>query len=243
MDKKEINEEISNYWSEGSDKYDSCAGHGILHEEEETEWINFLNTIIPENTKNVLDVGAGTGFLTLLLAKMGYEVKSLDLSVGMQEKAKQKASDMGLSDKITFVISDAEDTNEESEKYDLVINRHLLWTLPNPQKAIKEWLRVVKKGGAVIIIDGDWANQNASFKKNEVKKEHARKYSDELHASLPLSNGEKSPKDYIKQIQEEGFKVFIYDLKNIEDLERKLFKEEEFMQNEEYRRDAYVIIK
>lgn len=41
-----------------------------------------------------------------------------------------------------------------------IINRHLLWTLPNPKKAMSEWKRVLKPEGKVLIIDGSWGDYN-----------------------------------------------------------------------------------
>lgn len=197
MDKKAINDEISKYWTEDSEKYDTFHAHGLIYEDEKQAWLDFLKRIIPAGTRNILDVGAGTGFLTLLLAELGYNVRSLDLSEGMQANTKRKAKESGLEDKISFVIVDAEDTKEPSDTYDVVINRHLLWTLLHPYEDIKEWLRVAKPGGAVIIIDGDWGNKSTKIKKkleeeSEKAKEsgHGHKsYSEELKDQLPLYSG------------------------------------------------------
>jgi len=49
----------------------------------------------------------------------------------------------------------AETTNLKqikSSKYDFVINSHVLEHVANPLKAIKEWKRVLKKGGTLLII-------------------------------------------------------------------------------------------
>lgn len=251
MDKKAINDEISRYWTEGSDDYDSHHAHGLQSEEEKQAWLDFLKKIIPSGSKKILDVGAGTGFLTLLLAELGYEVRSLDLSEGMQDKAKRKAKESGLEDKISFVIGDAEDTKEPSDAYDVVINRHLLWTLPHPYEDMKEWLRVTKPGGAVIVIDGDWANQSTELKKKIEEKKKAegenghggRKYSDELKDVLPLNSGQKRPADFIAMVKDDGYEVDVYDLANVEVVEKKLFREDLYIQSDEYRRDAYFIHK
>src|SRR5262249_27710290 len=37
---------------------------------------------------------------------------------------------------------------------DLVITRHVLWTLPHPEAAIGEWQRVLRPGGRLTVIDG-----------------------------------------------------------------------------------------
>lgn len=36
------------------------------------------------------------------------------------------------------------------------MSKYVLWTIPDPEQALSEWLRVVKPGGKVIYIDGNW---------------------------------------------------------------------------------------
>lgn len=69
--------------------------------------------------------------------------------------ARSKAEAAGY-DNVTFATGDAEDTGEDSNRYDVVINRHLVWTLPHPEQAIAEWKRVLKPGGRLIILEGNW---------------------------------------------------------------------------------------
>ena len=156
MDDKKIKEEIAQYWNTRGGVYDTQPGHGLKSAEEKTEWLKFLKSVVPADAKKILDVGGGTGFLTLLLAELGYNVKSVDLSEGMQNDAKRKAIEGNLTDRIEFAIADAEKTGEPDNSFDVVVNRHLLWTLPHPSEAVDEWLRVVKPGGKVIYFDGDY---------------------------------------------------------------------------------------
>lgn len=61
-------------------------------------------------------------------------------------------------------MGDAENLSFDDESFDAVISRHLLWTLPNPKKAVEEWVRVVRRGGRVIAIDGKWLGTSAKAK-------------------------------------------------------------------------------
>lgn len=97
----------------------------------------------------------GTGIITLLLARLGHRCKGLDLSENMLAVARHKAEAAGL-DNVTFAVGDAEDTGEAGGSYDVVINRHLVWTLPHPEQAIAEWKRVLKPGGKLIVLEGNW---------------------------------------------------------------------------------------
>jgi len=51
---------------------------------------------------------------------------------------------------------DAENLPFDDGSFDIVMNRYLLWTLPDPKTAVNEWSRVVKSGGKLILIDGRW---------------------------------------------------------------------------------------
>jgi ubiquinone/menaquinone biosynthesis C-methylase UbiE len=54
-------------------------------------------------------------------------------------------------------LSDVEDLRQEDDaSYDAVVARHLVWTLVNPHAAFAEWRRVLKPGGRLLLIDGDW---------------------------------------------------------------------------------------
>lgn len=99
-------------------------------------------------------MGTGTGFLALLFAEMGHKVTGIDLSEGMLEKAKHNADNMGLE--IDLFHGDAENLPLEDCSFDLVVNKYLLWTLPEPSRAVREWKRVLKPGGMIFAIDGNW---------------------------------------------------------------------------------------
>ena len=151
-----IKEVIIERWNKSSQTYDSKPGHGIQSEHEKEAWKSLLAKALGNGHGNekldVLDVGCGTGVITLLLAEMGHNVTGLDMAEGMLEKAKEKASSFNLP--VKFRLGDAEDPPFEDELFDVVTNRHLLWALPNPEKAISEWGRVLKPGGRIVIIDG-----------------------------------------------------------------------------------------
>ncbi len=114
----------------------------------------FENSLSSHESLKVLDVGTGAGFLALLFAEMGHKVTGVDLSESMLEKAKHNAENMGLE--IDFFHGDAEKLPFEDSSFDLVVNKFLLWTLPQPSCAAREWKRVLKSGGRIFAIDGDW---------------------------------------------------------------------------------------
>ena len=106
--------------------------------------------------KRALDIGTGTGQFAFYLARQGYEVTGIDLSEKMIEWAKKGADESDLN--IHFRTGDAEHLDFENDRFDIVVSRNLLWTLPNPEQAIHEWHRVLKPEGRIILSDGFWRN-------------------------------------------------------------------------------------
>src|SRR6202035_5140526 len=99
-----------------------------------------------------LDIGCGTGFLSLELAGRGHRVTGIDFAPAMLALARQKAASAGAD--IHFEEADAENLPLPPLAFDLVITRHVLWTLPHPEAAIDEWIRVLRPGGRLAVIDG-----------------------------------------------------------------------------------------
>ena len=149
----EIKDIIRERWNEHCTKYDR---HGYHSDERKEAWKSLLSQALGTETKKlgILDVGCGTGMITLPLAELGHNVTGIDLSEGMLKIAKEKASNFNLA--VEFKLGDAENLPFEDELFDVVINRHLLWTLPDPEKAISDWKRVLKPEGKLVIVDGNW---------------------------------------------------------------------------------------
>lgn len=150
IDCKEV---IADYWNFRSSTYTN--GINGFDDEERMVWKQiFGNSLAFGKRLKVLDVGTGTGFLALLFAEMGHEVTGIDLSEEMLKKAKLNADSMGLE--IDLFHGDAENLPFEECCFDLVVNKYLLWTLQEPSCALLEWKRVLKPGGMIFAIDGNW---------------------------------------------------------------------------------------
>ncbi|AAM07593.1 TPA: methyltransferase domain-containing protein [Methanosarcina acetivorans] len=152
MDCKKV---IADYWNLRSSTYTN--GENGFDAEERIIWRRMLENFLPPGQRlKVLDVGTGPGFLALLFAEMGHEVTAVDISMGMLEKARNNAKTLGV--KVDLFHGDAEKLPFEDCYFDLVVNKYLLWTLPQPEIAVQEWMRVLKPGGRVFAIDGNWFN-------------------------------------------------------------------------------------
>ena len=141
---------IKDYWNERSSTFDLSPGHVIASRKEKEAWKSLLRKKIGGDTGEILDIGAGTGFLSIMLAEMGYRVVGIDISEEMMKRAKKKAQDIGVE--AEFKLGDAENLSFETGSFDAIVNRAVLWTLPNPEKALAEWKRVLKPGGRLCFF-------------------------------------------------------------------------------------------
>lgn len=101
----------------------------------------------------VLDVGTGTGWSALAAAAStgpGGRVIGVDLSGGMLSKARHKAERAGFRN-TRFRIGDAMDLPYPAHSFDVVLGAQMLWFMPNPLHALKEWRRVLRPGGRLGI--------------------------------------------------------------------------------------------
>ena len=72
----------------------------------------------------------------------------------MMAEAGRKAVERGVS--IRFAEADAEQLPFRAGSFDLAISRHLLWTLPHPEAAVDEWIRVLRPGGRLVVVDSQF---------------------------------------------------------------------------------------
>lgn len=118
-----------------------------------------LGSHIPKNRKlRVLDIGTGfgaaAGFLSKHLSK-GSKLWTADPAEEMLEGAKIKLAREGLDKRIPieFVQADASKLDFEDGFFDIVISVMVLHHVLNLNSVLKELLRVLKKGGKLLLVD------------------------------------------------------------------------------------------
>ena len=150
-----LKQEIAERWGARSATYDHAYGHGFCDETHRRLWLSALErNAKPDQRSRVLDVGCGTGFLSLLFAEMGCAVTGVDLASDMLALARAKAEEAGLE--IAFHEGDAENPPFEPASFDLIVCRHVVWTLPDPEAAFRNWRRILVPGGRVMPVEGTW---------------------------------------------------------------------------------------
>jgi SAM-dependent methyltransferase len=146
---------ITAYWDAAAADFDAEPDHGLRAEATRAAWSRrLLTSWLPSRPSDVLDVGCGTGSLSALLAEAGHRVTGVDLSPRMVDRARAKLAAAGLPGR--FLVGDAAAPPTGDERFDAVLCRHLVWTLPDPHAALADWVSRIRPGGTLILVEGRW---------------------------------------------------------------------------------------
>jgi ubiquinone/menaquinone biosynthesis C-methylase UbiE len=151
-----LKDDIREYWSMRAETFDLSPGHEIFGDDERSAWHELIARHLGDaGGRKALDIASGTGVISRLLCEKGFSVTGLDFAEPMLERARRKAQEKGLDAR--YLMGDAEDTRLPDNEFDVIMTRHLVWTLPDPAAAFADWFRVLKPGGRLLIVDADTA--------------------------------------------------------------------------------------
>lgn len=134
---------------------DSARGYDLaasFYDKKETYLNSFeKNKLLPLlssiKDKKVLDVGAGTGRLSIALAERGAVVTAFDISEKMLEILKRK------NNKIETIVGDAESMPFADGAFDIVTAAFLIVHLKDPERFFDEVYRVLKPDGLFVVTN------------------------------------------------------------------------------------------
>jgi SAM-dependent methyltransferase len=218
----DVHEQLRRFWDADAPTYDRSASHAGTDLVEAAAWRAILRRHLPPAPSRVLDAGAGTGTMSLLVASLGHRVTALDLSPGMLERAGEKARAAGVP--LETVVAPV--TEPPPGPFDAMIERHVLWTAPDPEAALEAWRRVAP-GGRLVVFEGIWNREDALWHLRRraartlrpvlgVEHDHHAGYDPDLLASLPLARA-TSPEPLLGAVSAAGWRnVSIERLRDVE---------------------------
>jgi len=114
----------------------------------------------------VLEVGCGTGAMLRALARrpgfVGTAV-GVDHSPAFIDAARRFAHEQHLGDRLEFQVGDAHQLHLDDGSFDAAIAHTLVSHVTEPVTVLKEAGRVVRRGGSVVIFDGDYASLTYAY--------------------------------------------------------------------------------
>ena len=146
--------ETSGYWGQASNRFSNNIRKN-LQRDDRNIWRDLIIENAPQGeTIKILDIGTGPGFFAIILSQAGYDVTGIDITEEMIRKAEENAEREGVHPR--FMVMDSHHLDFPDETFDLIINRNVTWTLYEPETAYRDWKRVLKPNGKLIVFDGEW---------------------------------------------------------------------------------------
>jgi ubiquinone/menaquinone biosynthesis C-methylase UbiE len=142
------------HWDGEADRFDAEPDHGLRDPAVRAAWAARLRSWLPPAPADLLDLGCGTGSLALLAAEAGHRVVGVDLSGRMVERARAKLDAARVA--ATLLVGDAADPPVGGATFDAVLVRHLVWTLPEPEAALRRWVGLLRRPGRIVLVEGRW---------------------------------------------------------------------------------------
>ncbi|MFE7929617.1 class I SAM-dependent methyltransferase [Streptomyces sp. NPDC057456] len=139
-------------WDLAAAAFDEEPDHGLRDPGVRAAWARRLRAWLPERGCDLLDLGCGTGSLSLLAAEQGHRVTGVDLSPAMIDLARAKLAGRDA----VFLLGDAAAPPVGEQRFDTLLVRHVLWTLPDPARVLRHWRGLVRPGGRLVLVEGVW---------------------------------------------------------------------------------------
>lgn len=132
-----------------ADRYDAWfltpLGAAVDRWEKEVTW----GLTFPTSGQKVLDIGTGTANYLLELAGRGYDCTGLDIGPGMLRRAERKGGAKGVQ--LKLVAASAESLPFPDHAFDLVLSVTAFEFFPDPERSVREMVRVCRPGGKIVV--------------------------------------------------------------------------------------------
>ncbi|MFF9769263.1 class I SAM-dependent methyltransferase [Streptomyces sp. NPDC053086] len=139
-------------WDARAAAFDDEPDHGLRDPGVRAAWADRLRAWLPEHPADVLDLGCGTGSLSLLAVEQGHRVTGVDRSPAMAGRARTKLAGHAA----TILCGDAAAPPVGEQRFDVVLVRHVLWALPDPAGVLRRWRALLRPGGRFVLVEGVW---------------------------------------------------------------------------------------
>ncbi|GKU24403.1 class I SAM-dependent methyltransferase [Clostridium folliculivorans] len=162
---------------------------------------------VSENA-NILEVAPGPGYLSIELAKKGFNLTGVEISPDFVEIEKNNAKQANVS--VDFKEGNASNLPCEDNFFDFIVCSAAFKNFKDPVEAISEMHRVLKQGGTSLIIDMNFKATTEDIE-NEVIKTGMKgfdKYFVKFAFKTFLKQSAYTKEDFEEFIKETQFKNY-----------------------------------
>lgn len=142
------------FWDAEAGDFDEQPDHGLRDASVRAAWTGLLLPLMPPSPARVADLGCGTGSLSLLMAEAGHRVSGLDISPAMVSLAQEKLAGTGYG--AEFSVGDAAAPPWQPGVFDVVLTRHVVWAMADPDAALTRWIELLAPQGRLVLVEGRW---------------------------------------------------------------------------------------
>lgn len=184
-------------WDNSAASYSNAIQRQLLDGSREI-WLDLILSNAPDKERlDVLDLGTGPGFFSIILALEGHRAVGIDASPLMLETARENARACGAN--AEFLQMNIQELDFPDNSFDLLVCRNVTWTLYEPEKAYAEWKRVLRPGGRLLIFDANWYNHFFDETVMEDMGRRMRAYRDK-YGDLPARFAMAQATNYMRQL-------------------------------------------
>lgn len=151
-DHREFEADADMDWDAEATSFDDEPDHGLRDPRVRAAWADRLRSWLPGRGCDILDLGCGTGSMSLLAAEQGHRVTGVDSSPAMIDLARAKLAGRDAA----FLLGDAVEPPVGEQRFDVVLVRHVVWALPDPGRALRHWRELLRPGGRLVLVEGVW---------------------------------------------------------------------------------------
>lgn len=158
----------------------------------------------------VLDVATGTGLFALISAELTHQTTAADLSTAMLQQATSNADRRGH--RIGLVQADVTALDFADATFDAIIGRFALSCMDQPVTALREWNRVLKPQGRLLLVEDDADANRINRVQSQLIHLHfgAVPAYGKLYQELAVQNGDDTPPvELTNLIKRAGFDLLV----------------------------------
>ena len=197
-DKSDANDKLFDEWPEKYDRWFETP-IGALVKKYENELL--LELLQPGPQEMILDVGCGTGIFTLSILGFGTRITGLDISYPMLKRAELKVKGFPFR----AVAGDMRFLPFADGCFDKVVSMTALEFIEDGRAAVKDLLRVTKKGGVVVVTTlnslSPWADRRkkAAGRGHSIFQQMIFRSPDDMRALVPMDATVKTAIHFLKE--------------------------------------------